>query len=64
MTFNSISQGKRDDPLLSVYARQLLEKISTVSEKPLLLAITLHPDVRSAEDFQCIINTAIDIGTW
>jgi hypothetical protein len=57
-------QGKREDPLLAVYARQLLEKISGISTKPLLLSIALSSDCRSAENFQTIVNKVLEIGTW
>jgi proteasome assembly chaperone 3 len=33
--------GRRDDPLLLVYARQLIEQISMASDLPLLLSISL-----------------------
>ena len=37
--------GRRDDPLLLVYGRQLIEQISKTSNKPLLLGIALKVSV-------------------
>lgn len=34
--------GRRDDPLLLIYARQLVEAISKSSSRPLLLSISLR----------------------
>jgi proteasome assembly chaperone 3 len=56
--------GKRDDPLISVYARQIIEKIAASSDKPLLLAISLRPDRRDASTFQELINKLFEIATW
>jgi hypothetical protein len=59
-----VVQGKRDDPLLTVYARQLVEKIATISSKPLLLSIALSNESRGPEHFQQILNKVLEIGTW
>ncbi len=56
----SILLGKRDDPLLTVYARQLIERISTLSNKTLLLGISLKEEGRSREQFQFIINHVLE----
>ena len=56
--------GRRDDPLLDVYARQIIEQISTYSEKPLLLAISLIANGRDTETFQLILNKLLEICTW
>lgn len=56
--------GRRDDPLLSVYARQLIEKIALISEKPLLLAIALSPNGRDTETFQSILNHIVNNNSW
>ena len=56
--------GRRDDPLLVLYARQIIEKISLVSEKPLLLAIALKESGRDTTTFQTIINELFQIATW
>jgi proteasome assembly chaperone 3 len=56
--------GRRDDPLLNVYARQLIERISAISTKPLLLAISLHPDGRDTATFQNILNEIFLSNTW
>ncbi len=57
----SIVLGKRDDPLLTIYARQLIEKISLFSSKSLLLGISLKEEGRSREHFQEIINKVLEI---
>ena len=56
--------GKRDDALVNVYARQIIERISTVSSKPLLLAIALQPEGRDSETFKRILNKLYEIATW
>ena len=56
--------GRRDDPLLSVYARQMIEKISAVSDKPLLLAIALLPDGRDTVTFQNVLNEIANCNSW
>lgn len=56
--------GKRDDPLLSVYARQIIEKIALVSDKPLMLVIALTEDGRDTKTFQQILNKLYEINTW
>ena len=48
--------GKRDDPLLNIYARQIIERISLSSDKPLLLAISIKDECRDTETFQIILN--------
>lgn len=56
--------GRRDDPLLNVYARQLIEIISAVSDKPLLLAIALQPNGRDTVTFQSILNSLTNHNSW
>jgi proteasome assembly chaperone 3 len=56
--------GKRDDPLLDVYARQIIEKVSARSNKPLLLGVALKPEGRDAKTFQDILNKLFEIATW
>jgi proteasome assembly chaperone 3 len=56
--------GRRDDPLLNVYARQLIERIAAASNKPLLLAISLCPDGRDTETFQAILNEIVSNNSW
>jgi proteasome assembly chaperone 3 len=56
----SVMLGKRDDPLLTIYARQLIEKISINSGKPLLLGISLKEEGRSKEQFQFIMNSTLE----
>lgn len=57
--------GKRDDPLLAVYARQVCESIvSTGSEKPLLLAISIRDDGRDVAIFKAVMEAIDEIKTW
>jgi proteasome assembly chaperone 3 len=56
--------GRRDDPLLNVYARQLIEKISLVSDKPLLLAVALVAGGRDVETFQNVLNNIASNNSW
>lgn len=60
----STIMGKRDDPLLHIYARQILERLSTSSDKPLLLSLSLKPDCRDAETFQEILNQLFQNNAW
>lgn len=53
--------GRRDDPLLNLYARQLVERFNQVSPKPLLLAISLKDEGRGTEHFQAVVNKAVDL---
>lgn len=56
--------GKRDDPLLHIYARQIVERLSTTTNKPLLLAISLKPDSRDSDTFQDILNELFANNAW
>ena len=58
--------GKRDDPILHIYARQIVEKIAGTSadRKPLLLAISLHRDAQDAKTMQEVLNALFEINTW
>ena len=57
--------GKRDDQLLQVYCRQIIEKIyRNGSTKPVLLAISLLENGRSVECFQNVLDKLDDIATW
>lgn len=56
--------GKRDDPLLIIYARQILEKLSPFTNKPLVLAICLLEEGRSKACFEGIINQLLEIAVW
>ena len=57
--------GRRDDPLLNVYARQIIEKISAYSDKPLLLGISLVPEGRGKEIFEAVLNNLLETtNTW
>ena len=52
----STLMGKRDDPLLHIYARQIIERIAEHCNKPLLLCISLQPECRDTTSFQTILN--------
>ena len=56
--------GKRDDPLLNIYARQIIERLSLTTNKPLLLAISILDDSRDSETFQTILNYLFQENAW
>lgn len=56
--------GKREDALLDVYCRQIMTFISQVSDKPLLVSISLKEEGRDTETFQAILNKLVEIATW
>ena len=56
--------GKREDTLLDVYARQIIERIEKVSNKPLILAISLKEEGRDAKTFSNILNELYSISGW
>mmetsp|Transcript_8840 Transcript_8840/g.19968 ORF Transcript_8840/g.19968 Transcript_8840/m.19968 type:complete len:173 (-) Transcript_8840:313-831(-) len=56
--------GRRDDPLLVLYARQLIEQISKTADLPLLLAISLAEEGRGSATFQTAINTVMKLKCW
>mmetsp|Transcript_7096 Transcript_7096/g.10591 ORF Transcript_7096/g.10591 Transcript_7096/m.10591 type:complete len:133 (-) Transcript_7096:26-424(-) len=56
--------GRRDDPLLDVYARQIIERISKHSKHPLILGISLKEDGRDSVIFQEVLRTIETIRTW
>ena len=56
--------GKRDDPLLHIYARQIIERLSQSTSKPLLLAISLKEESRGTSAFQEIINQLFQNNAW
>uniref|UniRef100_A0A7S2V894 Proteasome assembly chaperone 3 n=1 Tax=Fibrocapsa japonica TaxID=94617 RepID=A0A7S2V894_9STRA len=55
----SVLLGRRDDPLLLIYARQIMEKICSTLNKPLLLGIALKNEGRDTETFQEVLNELI-----
>lgn len=58
--------GKREDTLLMVYARQIMQRICMTSTKPLLLAIALREgeEGRDADTFAQALNALFAISTW
>lgn len=60
----STVMGKRDDPLLHIYARQIIERLATHTDKPLLLAISLNPESRDPATFQTILNELFQNNAW
>lgn len=57
--------GKRDDPLDSVYARQIMERIVNLGDgyycPPLLVGINLIVGKSSPEDFRKIVDEVVDM---
>jgi proteasome assembly chaperone 3 len=53
--------GRRDDPLLTIYARQIIERLAKVSRKQLLLSISLREEGRSPQIFQAVIDQLFDV---
>jgi proteasome assembly chaperone 3 len=60
----SVILGKRDDPLMQIYARQIVERLSSCTNKPLLLAISLKPANRDSATFQEILNELFQHNAW
>lgn len=56
--------GKRDDPLLYVYARQIIEMISHTSKKPLILAVSLQNEGRGVDFLQISLNKLQNMRMW
>ena len=58
--------GKREDPVLHIYARQIIETVCKTStdRKPLLLAISLHKDAQDAKTMEQVLNGLFAINTW
>eukprot|EP00520_Triparma_pacifica_P020011 CAMPEP_0118642338 /NCGR_PEP_ID=MMETSP0785-20121206/5782_1 /TAXON_ID=91992 /ORGANISM="Bolidomonas pacifica, Strain CCMP 1866" /LENGTH=124 /DNA_ID=CAMNT_0006533883 /DNA_START=71 /DNA_END=442 /DNA_ORIENTATION=- len=59
-----ILMGRRDDPLLEIYARQLIEKCSLMDVgvmRPLLLQISLKEEGRDTESFQETLNKLLEM---
>ena len=58
--------GKREDTLLMVYARQIMQRICMTSTKPLILAIALRETMegRDAESVTQVLNALFAISTW
>jgi len=54
--------GKREDSLLDVYARQIIERIASTSTKPLLLCIALKEEGRDVKIFEGTLNKIIELG--
>ena len=70
--------GRRDDALLAVYARQLIERIDARGASaaptgaggageaghPLLLALALSDDGRDSSTFQAVVNLVLELRVW
>ncbi len=49
--------GKRDDPLIDIYARQILDALaSAIGNKPLLLGIAIINDDHNPEVFKAVLQ--------
>ena len=48
--------GRRDDPLLSIYARNIAEETARTTTRPLLLAISLAEEGRSPQIFHEVLD--------
>lgn len=53
--------GRRDDPLLCIYCRQLVEKAGQVDKlgRPVLLTICLKEEGRDSDTFQKVLNETL-----
>ncbi|GMI43414.1 hypothetical protein TrCOL_g120 [Triparma columacea] len=64
-TYNvEIMMGRRDDPLLEIYARQLIEKCCVMDAqimRPLMLTISLKEEGRDTESFQAVLNKLLEM---
>mmetsp|Transcript_18747 Transcript_18747/g.24755 ORF Transcript_18747/g.24755 Transcript_18747/m.24755 type:complete len:141 (+) Transcript_18747:77-499(+) len=60
----SVLLGRRDDPLLLIYARQVMEQVCAGVGKPLLLGIALKPEGRDPQTFESIMNELIRLKKW
>ena len=58
--------GRRDDPLLDIYARQLIERSAakTAAPKPLLLTIALKESGRGVDIFNEVLNAVMELAAW
>jgi hypothetical protein len=56
--------GARDDPILNVYARCLIERISKESSLPLLLGISLCTQGKDPETLRCITEKIMETAIW
>ena len=53
--------GRRDDPLLNIYARNIAEEVARTSARPLLLAVSLSEEGRSPQVFQELLSEILSI---
>ena len=56
--------GKRDDPLLIVYARQLVERLRPYTSKPIILSIALKDEGRGRDVFEAVVNKVLETAVW
>ena len=61
--FTRVLQGRRDDELLEVYARQLAARLADPA-RPLLLAIGLDEKGRDADTFRAVLKTVAEMHGW
>ena len=48
--------GRRDDPLLNMYARNIAEEVAKTTTRPLLLAVSLSEEGRAPQVFQEVLS--------
>ena len=48
--------GQREDTLAHLYARQIIEKLSTKSDKPVIVSISLIPEGRTMETVKDVMS--------
>ena len=57
--------GKRDDDLLNVFAKQIMQRIASQSNKPLLLSIALDEQGRDPETFNAVLDALFAVcSSW
>lgn len=53
--------GKKDDDMMNIYARSIIEVLSKFTEKPLLLGIALKEEGKSREMYDLVIEKIMSI---
>ena len=53
--------GQREDTLAHLYARQIIEKLSTKSDKPVIVSISLIPEGRTMETVKDVMSALFKV---